>query len=123
MLASYRYANGASIFTTSSVAARKFQSEIQVGQVSQPFTVILRLLLSAIEIGKFGTLNLFGFVLGLMHFILSTANIFMCFFHCCVYSTIYDAYYTMQIKNNAHFKVYRKLLRCSGCILQYNTYR
>ena len=28
-----RYSNGASIFTTSGVAARKFQTEIEVGQV------------------------------------------------------------------------------------------
>lgn len=32
-LCCYRYGNGASIFTTSGVAARKFQTEIEAGQV------------------------------------------------------------------------------------------
>ena len=30
----YRYGNGAAIFTTSGAAARKFQTEIEAGQVS-----------------------------------------------------------------------------------------
>ena len=32
-----RYGNGASIFTTSGVAARKFQTEIEAGQVKSDF--------------------------------------------------------------------------------------
>lgn len=33
---SNKYGNGASIFTTSGVAARKFQTEIEAGQVMLP---------------------------------------------------------------------------------------
>lgn len=34
LIISNRYGNGASIFTTSGVAARKFQTEIEAGQVN-----------------------------------------------------------------------------------------
>jgi len=36
----FRYGNGAAIFTTSGAAARKFQHEIEAGQVSDEFEVI-----------------------------------------------------------------------------------
>ena len=36
-----RYGNGASIFTTSGAAARKFQTEIEAGQVRKSFGHIL----------------------------------------------------------------------------------
>lgn len=38
----YRHGNGASIFTTSGVAARKFQNEVEAGLVSQPFCMAYR---------------------------------------------------------------------------------
>lgn len=36
-----RYGNGASIFTSSGVAARKFQTEIEAGQVKHPLRIPL----------------------------------------------------------------------------------
>lgn len=44
LILSFRYCNGASIFTTSGAAARKFQAEVEVGQVRwsvQPVTGLL----------------------------------------------------------------------------------
>lgn len=39
-----RYGNGASIFTTSGIAARKFQTDIEAGQVTVPHNIEKKML-------------------------------------------------------------------------------